>query len=296
MIAVAPAAVGAQDDRADRRAPSSAAERRPRRRRRRTARRCAVVEVGEAAEHVGADHEHVARRGRPRSARRPSASADRKPVQAAPTSIAPALRGAERVRDERRARSGVSSSAARSWRRARGRASLGVDAGVARAPRRPAAVARSDSRSPSARAGARARRCGGRSTARSRRRRSAIGAFGTTRSGTAMATDARAAARRWRSHGMGVAVTAAAGSEAAASRTAALASGHKSSGLRTGGLHRKGLLHKVRQHVAGAGLDEVGHAALVERADHVEPADRLGQRADQLARERPRTAWRSRTT
>ena len=52
-----------------------------------------------------------------------------------------------------------------------------------------------------------------------------------------MATDARAAARCWRSHGMGVAVAAAAGSEAAASRTAALASGQRRPGLRTGCLH-----------------------------------------------------------
>src|SRR4051794_19801253 len=82
---------------------------------------------------------------------------------------------------------------------------------------------------------------------------------------------------------MGVAVTAAAGSEAAASRTAALASGHNRSGLRTGGLHRKGLLDKVRQDSAWTCLDVVGHAALVERAHDVEPANRLGEGAHQLA-------------
>src|SRR5262245_1836689 len=110
---------------------------------------------------------------------------------------------------------------------------------------------------------------------------SATAALLTPRAGTAIATDARAAARRWRSHGMGVAVTAAAGSDAAASRTAALASGRNSSGLRTGGLLGEGLIDEFRQDSAGTCLDEVGHAARVERANDVEPAHRMGDRLNQ---------------
>src|SRR5687767_15813303 len=96
-----------------------------------------------------------------------------------------------------------------------------------------------------------------------------------------MATDARAAARRWRSHGMGVAVATAAGSDAAASRTAALASGHTSSGLRTCGLHRKGLLHQIREDPARSCLDELGHAARLERPHDVQPANRMRDRLDE---------------
>jgi hypothetical protein len=53
--------------------------------------RAAVGLVDEAAQHVGADHEHVVRAAA-LDLRGASASADRKPVQAAPTSIAPAFR------------------------------------------------------------------------------------------------------------------------------------------------------------------------------------------------------------
>src|SRR5687767_3036712 len=96
-----------------------------------------------------------------------------------------------------------------------------------------------------------------------------------------MATDARAAARRWRSHGMGVAVATAAGSDAAASRTAALASGQTSSGLRTCGLRRKGLLHQIREDPAWSCFHEIGHAARFEGAHDVEPADRMRERLDE---------------
>src|SRR5829696_10394229 len=111
--------------------------------------------------------------------------------------------------------------------------------------------------------------------------------FVTTCSGTAIATDARAAARCWRSHGMGVAVAAAAGSEAAASRTAALASGQRRSGLCTGCLHltSERLSYQVGQDIARTGLHEVVHAARVECPHHVEPADRFGDRAHEQRRD-----------
>src|SRR5215207_1602830 len=207
-----------------------------------------------------------------------SARADRKPVHAAPKSIAPA-----RVAPSSRATSGAALgriwSAATVATRTRSTSSGATPASSSAA--RPAVVARSWRRSP------------GDTWRRSctpvrwtihctvTPAPSAIVSLVTTRSGTAIATDARAAARCWRSHGMGVAVAAAAGSEAAASRTAALASGQRRSGLRTGCLHRTSerLSYQVRQDVAGAGLHEVGDAARIERAHHVEPANRLGDRA-----------------
>src|SRR6266540_664817 len=211
-----------------------------------------------------------------------SESAERKPVQAALTSMAPA-RTAPRSYATSGAQFGVSSSAASVATRTRSRSSGRTPASAS--AWRPAAAARSWRRSPSEtwRRSWTPVRC--RIHCSVTPAPAATASFVTTRSGTAMETDARAAARRWRSHGMGVAVTAAAGSEAAASRTAALASGKRSSGLRTGGLHRKGLPHKVRQDGARTCLHELGHPARVERADDVEPANRLGERPDQLTRD-----------
>src|SRR5215208_4526019 len=209
-----------------------------------------------------------------------SASAERKPVQAAPRSIAPA-----RVAPSSRATSGAAlgriSSAATVATRTRSTASAATPAWSRAA--RPAAAARSWRRSP----GDTCRRsytpvrwtihCSVTPAP------SATLSLVTTRSGTAMATDARAAARCWRSHGMRVAVAAAAGSEAAASRTAALASGNRRSGLRTGCLQGQRLLHQIGQHLPGTAFDEVDHTASVERPHYVEPAHRLGDRAHEQA-------------
>src|SRR5215207_5500435 len=209
-----------------------------------------------------------------------SASAERKPVQAAPRSIAPA-----RVAPSSRATSGAAlgriSSAATVATRTRSTASAATPAWSRAA--RPAPAARSWRRSP----GDTCRRsytpvrwtihCSVTPAP------SATLSLVTTRSGTAMATDARAAARCWRSHGMRVAVAAAAGSEAAASRTAALASGNRRSGLRTGCLQGQRLLHQIGQHLPGTAFDEVDHTASVERPHYVEPAHRLDDRAHEQA-------------
>ena len=238
----------------------------------------AVGLVDEAAQHVGADHEHVARSGRPRPGRRPATSADRKPVQAAPTSIAPALVRAEVVRHQRRARWAAARRRRRVATSTRSTSSA-ADARPRRARARPAAVARSCSRSPSrhvaalvharavddpllGHAGALGDRRVRDDPLRHRHRHGRQG-------GRAQMAVPRHGGRRHRRCGVG-------GGGFAHGRPRV----RQTAGLRTGGLHRQGTcLHKVRQHAAGAGLDESVTPRSSQRAHHVGPADRLGEGA-----------------
>src|SRR3954454_9278311 len=196
-----------------------------------------------------------------------SESADRKPVQAAPTSIAPA-RSAPRSSATSGAALGSSSSAPTVATSTRSTSDAATPARSSAA--RPAAVARSWSRSPS-------------DTCRRSRTPvrwtihcsvtpafSATVALVTTLSGTAIATDAIAAGR--------VARPALAGMR---SRTGLrIGRLQVQRGLRLDAVER--LAHEAGQHAARAGLHEAGGAAGLQRAQHVGPAHRVGQRRDQL--------------
>src|SRR5918992_1476399 len=204
--------------------------------------------------------------------------ADRKPVQAAPTSIVPARRAPSSCATSGAA-FGLTSSAATVATSTRSRSTASTPASVS--ARRPAAVARSLRRSPS------------RTKRRSRTpvrctihcsvtpAPSAITSLPTTRSGTALATDARAAARRRRpSQDGGVAVATAPWWYEAASGAAILALVSCIGGLhcqRCVRLHAvERLADEVCEYAAGAGLDEAGHTALLESAHDLEPAHRVG--------------------
>src|SRR5215211_714881 len=100
---------------------------------------------------------------------------------------------------------------------------------------------------------------------------SAITSLPTTCSGTAIVTEAMAACRAVGASGVSTP------GEAEVLRSA----------LGTGGLHRQRrlgldaverLAYQVRQHTARSGLDEAGRTTLLERAHHVEPANRPGER------------------
>src|SRR5918995_4603418 len=206
------------------------------------------------------------------------ASADRKPVQAAPTSIAPA-RWAPSSCATSGAVFGLTSSGAIVATSTRSRSAASTPASSRAC--RPAFVARSLRRSPS----------------RTKRRSctpvrctihcsvtpapSAITSLPTTRSGTALATDARAAARRRRpSQDGGVAVATAPWWDEAASGAAILARVSCIGGLhcqRCVRLHAvERLADEVCEYVAGAGLDEASHTALLQSAHDLEPAHRVG--------------------
>src|SRR5690606_16000283 len=114
-----------------------------------------------------------------------------------------------------------------------------------------------------------------------------IGAFVSTRCGSAVPTDARVAARRRPRSQDGGAVFVAAGSGAATSRAATPAPAVSTWELRTCGLHAERRLsfypverlpNQSGEDLAGTGLDEAGRAAAVEGPQDVRPANRARDR------------------
>ena len=232
-----------------------------------------VVEVGDAGERLGADHAARAPRGRPRS----GAAAElqrRRGSRCRRRRCRSRRRARRRARGRRAARrSGVISSGAH--RRDEHEVEVGgVDARVLERARGRRTTARSVEAlvggGAAARVDARAL-----DDPRRRRRRGARRSAVGDDLGRAGSGRGRAIARR-----RGRAVRAARGRLAQLGGSVALGMGESSAGSRPG--VRDDALAHAGEHLAGADLDEVARAGLVQGEDRLAPADGADERLGQL--------------